>query len=237
MAGVRWLSRSGESGKVKKGAGAGGKKGKGKQAPTSASDKLHQTLVKELAHEFEVMEETHPEKPKPPKGWKRRDIDDFVNRGDEGILALRKKVGQYRVDVVSSTQLIMPEDDMDMPKEDMDEDDDLDDEGASVAFLVALTKPGRSKPLVIECVANPTSGCTIMRMSVGIDPLVYISSIYGPVTALYVTYAAMREHEVWKFVVFQLRALSPKYPSSFCPAPCSAPRTHSGAMMSLGSLN
>ena len=96
MAGVRWLSRSGESGKVKKGAGAGGKKGKGKQAPTSASDKLHQTLVKELAHEFEVMEETHPEKPKPPKGWKRRDIDDMLGEleaAEEACLTRMAELG------------------------------------------------------------------------------------------------------------------------------------------------
>ena len=63
--------------------------------------------------------------------------------------------------------------------------------GDSVVVLVAITKLGRGKPLVIETVANEETGLTITRVSVGIDPNANRAQVYGPVTALYVTYSAM----------------------------------------------
>ena len=63
--------------------------------------------------------------------------------------------------------------------------------GDSVVVLVAITKLGRGKPLVIETVANEETGLTITRVSVGIDPNANRAQVYGPVTALYVTYNAM----------------------------------------------
>jgi len=132
------------------------------------------------------------------QGWHRVDIDNYVNRGDEGIIVVRKNFPDHRVDLVASTQLVdtLPED----MQEDDDEEgppDDADDaEGASAAILIVVTKLGRGKPLVLECLANQESGCTITRVGVGIDPNVYISSVYGPTTPLYLTFTALWEEEL-----------------------------------------
>ena len=68
--------------------------------------------------------------------------------------------------------------------------------GDSVVVLVAITKLGRGKPLVIETVANEETGLTITRVSVGIDPNANRAQVYGPVTALYVTYSAMWQDQL-----------------------------------------
>jgi len=47
-----------------------------------------------------------------------------------------------------------------------------------------------------ESLANCQTGCTVTRVCVGIDKGVYLSAIYGPMTPLYVTYSAMREHQL-----------------------------------------
>jgi len=128
------------------------------------------------------------------QGWHRVDIDDYVSRGDEGIIVVRKNFPDHRVDLVASTQLV------DTLPEDMQEDDEEgppdDAEGASAAMLIVVTKLGRGKPLVLECLANQESGCTITRVGVGIDPNVYISSVYGPTTPLYLTFTALWEEEL-----------------------------------------
>lgn len=203
---VRWFSAKGASG----GGGVGGgqnKQGKGKKdgkgkapasAPQSAADKLHKSLLKEMQHELDGIKETHGPAVKIPKNWTRVNVDDFVNRGEEGVIAIRRQFPEYRVDIVTSTQLVTEdEDELAIARagaEDDDEDEhDLVPEGPSAAMLVVLTRPGRGTPLVLECLANAESETTIVRVSVGIDQQVYLSSIYGPTTPLYVTYAAMWE--------------------------------------------
>ena len=75
--------------------------------------------------------------------------------------------------------------------------------GDSVVVLVAITKLGRGKPLVIETVANSETGFGYRRVSVGIDQNAYLASgsneagqVYGPATALYVTYSAMWQDQL-----------------------------------------
>jgi len=194
VAGVRWMASKGAGGN--KVSGGEGKKGKGKKGGVveTAQAQLHRMLTKELANEWKGIQETNSAPLKPPKGWHRVDIDDYVSRGDEGIIVVRKNFPDHRVDLVASTQLV------DTLPEDMQEDDEEgppdDAEGASAAMLIVVTKLGRGKPLVLECLANQESGCTITRVGVGIDPAVYISSVYGPTTPLYLTYTAMWEEEL-----------------------------------------
>jgi len=200
-AGVRWLAGKGPGGVGYTGEGNGGnnknikkrreKRQKQERAVAeTAQAQLHRTLAKEIEYEREGIKE--PALMKPPKGWKRVDIDDFVNRGDEGIIVLRKNFQDHRIDLVASTQLV------DTSSEDVSEDDDEepDAQGASAALLIAVTKLGRGKPLMLECLANQETGCTITSVSVGIDPGVYLSSVYGPITPLYLTYSALWDQEL-----------------------------------------
>ena len=191
LAGARGLARGG--GKAKGGGGnSEGKKGKGKgkpDKPLSCQAQLHRALSKEMQCEVEDMA-TRNLKPPPPPGWSCVDIDEWVNRGDEGIIVLRRNFAGHRVDIVASPQLIDAE-----PEEVMDEDDEPVEEGASAAVLVCITKPGRGKPLVFECLANP-DGLAVARVSVGIHPGVFASEMHGPVTPLYLTYSALWEDEV-----------------------------------------
>ena len=196
LAGARGLARGG--GKAKGGGGnSEGKKGKGKgkpDKPLSCQAQLHRALSKEMQCEVEDMA-TRNWKPLPPPGWSCVDIDEWINRGDEGMIVLRGNFAGHRVDIVASPQLIEAE-----PEEVMDEDDEPVEEGASAAVLVCITKPGRGKPLVFECLANPGSptcnGLAVARVSVGIHAGVFASEMHGPVTPLYVTYSALWEDEV-----------------------------------------
>ena len=164
------------------------RKEKGKVTMTAAVQ-LQKALLKEGDYLRE--ESAALAAPKPPKGWRSVNVDDFVSRGDEGVIVMRKKFSDHRVDVVASTQLI------EIASEDIGElDEDDPAETDSAAILVVLTKVGRGKPFILECLANAESGCTAVRMSVGIDSGVYLSSVYGPATSLYLTYSALWEHEV-----------------------------------------
>ena len=75
--------------------------------------------------------------------------------------------------------------------------------GDSAVVLVAITKLGRGKPLVIETVANSETGFGYRRVSVGIDQNAHLASgsngagqVYGPATALYITYSAMWQDQL-----------------------------------------
>ena len=166
------------------------KKDKGKRKePLTAAAQLQTALLKEA----DIVQQESAALPpaKPPKGWSSINADEFVSRGDEGVVVMRKNFSDHRVDIVASTQLIEI-----AGEEDPGEMDDDPAETDSAAILVVLTKVGKGKPLVLECLANAETGCTVMRMSVGIDTGVYLSSVYGPATSLYLTYLALWENEV-----------------------------------------
>ena len=175
VAGVRWLAGKGKA-----------KQAKNKGPATTAGVRLQKTLLKEIDYLHEETAALPP--PKLPARWSRVDVDDFVSRGDEGIIVVRKNFPDHRVDVVASTQLV------EIASDEVDEDEPMETESAAV--LVVLTKLGKGKPLFLECLANAQNGLTSMRMSVGIDNAVYLSSVYGPATPLYLTYSALWENEI-----------------------------------------
>jgi hypothetical protein len=176
---VRWFAGKGKAKQAKKGKGA---------PPTTAGARLHKTLLKEIDYLHDETAALPP--PTLPARWSRVDVDDFVSRGEEGIIVVRKNFVDHRVDVVASTQLIEIESESD----EVDEDEPTETESAAV--LVVLTKLGKGKPLFLECLANAQNGLTTIRMSVGIDNAVYLSSVYGPATSLYLTYSALWENEI-----------------------------------------
>eukprot|EP00802_Teleaulax_amphioxeia_P017698 Tamp_17863.p1 GENE.Tamp_17863~~Tamp_17863.p1 ORF type:complete len:328 (+),score=64.13 Tamp_17863:86-985(+) len=185
-AAARWHSAGAGKGKGKK--GKKDKKDKGAAAATAA-DKLYQTLMREV----QLVNETPTPPLQPPTGWERVNVDEYVNRGDEGIIVLRKKYRSHRVDLVASNQLIQEEEDT----LDLDEPLDQDDTGSGkAAMLVVLTKPGHAKPLVFECLGNEVHGLRMTRACVGIDDAVFVSAVYGQTTPLYLTFAALWQDEL-----------------------------------------
>jgi hypothetical protein len=191
--GVKGLPVEGKNARGKKDKGGGGVK-------VTAAEALQKWLQKHMEQDIEDIKRTPMLKP--PEGWTRINIDEYVNMGEDGIIVLRKAFPDYVVDVVASTQLLETmEEDMIDPE---DDENEMEQEEAAIV-LVAINKLGRGKPLVIEIIANEDtdyaahpqeSGLTIRRVSVGIDPNASLAQVYGPMTPLYVTYSAMWEDQL-----------------------------------------
>ena len=118
---TRWLSAKGAGG-VKglpvEGKNAGGKKGKRGGVTVTAAEELHKGLLKHVEKDFEHIKRT----PRAPQGWTRINIDEYVKRGEEGIIVVRKTFPDYIVDVVASTQLVETMDQAMIDMEDRDND-------------------------------------------------------------------------------------------------------------------
>jgi hypothetical protein len=101
----RWFSAKGAGG-VKglpvEGKNASGKKDKRGGVKVTAAEELHKGLLKHVEKDFELIKR----KPRAPHGWTRINIDEYVKRGEEGIIVVRKAFPDYIVDVVASTQLV-----------------------------------------------------------------------------------------------------------------------------------
>ena len=119
---TRWLSAKGAGG-VKglpvEGKNAGGKKGKRGGVTVTAAEELHKGLLKHVEKDFEHIKRT----PRAPQGWTRINIDEYVKRGEEGIIVVRKAFPDYIVDVVARPAVETMDEDMIDPE---DRDNDME---------------------------------------------------------------------------------------------------------------